>query len=114
MQKAQREEASVAHRGVYSFKVDACEALNPYDRDVAHWPDLISVATTNSVQLPLSEDTQASLGCKSIGSVVKAPSCKDVSGDQGFRTKWAKRVLDLPGWIYFQGGRCIEPVLGGL
>lgn len=64
MQRKQKEEASVAHRGLYSFKIDACEALNPYDEDVAHLPELISVATTNTVQLPLSENTAASVGCK--------------------------------------------------
>lgn len=65
LQRVQKEEASVAHRGLYSFKIDACETINPYDSSVQHFPELISVATTNSVQLPLSDNTAASLGCKS-------------------------------------------------
>ena len=68
LQRAQKEEASVAHRGLYSFKIDACEALNPYDSEVAHFPELISVATTNSVQLPLSDSTAASVGCERLPS----------------------------------------------
>ena len=62
-QKAQKREANVAHRGAYIFKVDACETMNPYDPDVDHMPELISVATTNSVQIPISDDTAASVGC---------------------------------------------------
>ena len=59
----------MAHRGAYIFKVDACETMNPYDPDVDHTPELISVATTNSVQIPISEDTAASVGCTPF------PSC---------------------------------------
>lgn len=66
MQNAQKEEQSVAHRGVYSFKVDACDALNPYDKDITHLPELLNIATTNSVQLPLSDNTVASLGCEQL------------------------------------------------
>lgn len=66
MQRVQKEEASVAHRGLYSFKIDACETINPYDSNVQHFPELISVATTNSVQLPLSDSTAASVGCEAL------------------------------------------------
>jgi len=62
----------VAHRGAYIFKVDACETMNPYDPEVDHTPELISVATTNSVQIPLSENTAASVGCDSPPPPAKA------------------------------------------
>lgn len=63
VQAEERQEASVAHRGMYIFKVDACDLMNPYDTDVDHTPELISVATTNSVQIPVSETFAASVGC---------------------------------------------------
>lgn len=64
LQKKQRKEASVAHRGHYIFKIDACDCV-PVDGHVLEYvPELTSMATRNSVQLPLSDSTAASIGCK--------------------------------------------------
>ena len=64
LQKKQRKEASVDHRGHYLFKIDACDCLPPYEDGMAYTPELKSMATKNSVQLPLSDNTAASIGCE--------------------------------------------------
>ena len=45
-----------------TLKVDAADAVDPYDASVARAPELTSVAMTSTVQLPLSDTDVASLG----------------------------------------------------
>ena len=54
--------AEVDYHGVCILKVDAADAVDPYDASVARAPELTSVAMTSTVQLPLSDTDVASLG----------------------------------------------------
>ena len=63
LQAAQAGEAEVSHRGRYVLRVDATEALHPYDLSVAVAPELTSLSMENLLQIPVMDDTTATLGC---------------------------------------------------
>ena len=64
MQAESRMQAHVSHRGHYVVRVDATNILNPYDASVSRTPELVSIIMQDSVQVPVSSDTTANLGCR--------------------------------------------------
>ena len=63
LQAARAGEAETSHRGRYVLRVDATEALHPYDLGVAVAPELTSLSMENVLQIPVMDDTTATLGC---------------------------------------------------
>jgi hypothetical protein len=57
-----RLEAKVAHRGAYVVKIDACDAVDPYDASAARAPELAGMAMSTQVHLPLGDRAGATLG----------------------------------------------------
>ena len=66
-QAAKEKEAEISHRGRYVLRVDATEALHPYDTSVSVAPELTSLSMEDVVQIPVLEDTTATIGCKLAG-----------------------------------------------
>ena len=62
-QAAQSAEAEVVHRGRYIVRVDATETLRPYDRSLATAPELSSLSMESVLQIPVMDDTTATVGC---------------------------------------------------
>jgi hypothetical protein len=52
----------VAHRGFYSFKIDAQNLVDPYDRSVSMLPEVYEVAMNSQITTPFSDTTAATLG----------------------------------------------------
>lgn len=51
-----------AHRGVYMFKVDATNLVDPYDRHVSVMPEVYEVAMNSQISTSISDTTNATLG----------------------------------------------------
>ena len=45
------------------LRVDATEAVHPYDLGVAVAPELTSLSMENVLQIPVMDDTTATVGC---------------------------------------------------
>ena len=58
----QRLQTEVAHRGFYSFKVNATDFLDPYDPSVRSKPELYEVAMNSQLSSQLSDSTVATIG----------------------------------------------------
>ncbi|KAK9907695.1 hypothetical protein WJX75_008271 [Coccomyxa subellipsoidea] len=58
----QRLQMQVSHRGFYSFKVDATNLVDPYDRHVSVMPEVYEVAMNSQISTPLSDTMGATLG----------------------------------------------------
>ena len=59
---AQRLQAEIAHRGFYSFKVNAADFLDPYDPEVRSKPELYEVAMNSQLSSQLSDTTVVTIG----------------------------------------------------
>ena len=57
-------QAQVCHRGQYNLRIDASNLINPYDPRVARAPELVSIVMQDHVQIPLDNDTHATIGCE--------------------------------------------------
>ncbi len=58
----QRLQTEIAHRGFYSFKVNATDFLDPYDPSVRSKPELYEVAMNSQLSSQLSDSTVATIG----------------------------------------------------
>ena len=58
----QRLQTEIAHRGFYSFKVNATDFLDPYDPNVRSKPELCEVAMNSQLSSQLSDSTVATIG----------------------------------------------------
>lgn len=58
----QRLQTEIAHRGFYSFKVNATDFLDPYDPSVRSKPELYEVAMNSQLSSQLSDSTVATFG----------------------------------------------------
>ena len=74
-QAAKEKEAEISHRGRYVLRVDATEALHPYDTSVSVAPELTSLSMEDVVQIPVLEDTTATIGCKLAGPCATPMAC---------------------------------------
>ena len=76
-QAAKEKEAEISHRGRYVLRVDASEALHPYDTSVSVAPELTSLAMEDVVQIPVLEGTTATIGCERPAlAECRATSCR--------------------------------------
>ena len=83
IQAAKEKDAEISHRGRYVLRVDASEALHPYDTSVSVAPELTSLAMEDVVQIPVLDDTTATIGCELPAlAQCRATSC------------WARLVTD--------------------
>ena len=74
-QAAQAAEGEVQHRGRYVVRIDATEALHPYDLSAAVAPELASVAMENVLHIPVMDDTTAIVGCAHLVLHTNSHAC---------------------------------------
>ncbi len=58
----QRLQTEIAHRGFYSFKVNAADFLDPYDPEVRSKPELYEVAMNSQLSSQLCDTTVVTIG----------------------------------------------------
>lgn len=56
----------VAHRGIYVFKIDAQNLIEPYDRHVSMLPEVYEVSMSSQISSPLNDSTVATLGGQNL------------------------------------------------